>query len=129
MTNAFTESNLAAFMASVAEEPDLPTLFLRTVLQAVSTYPNLAKWVSTTLLSRLVMRKIWTTPQLWEGFMRCAVKTKPTSFGALIILPKEQLREVVHKQSTLRGPLQEYIAGRASALLLYTFVDSAQGPT
>jgi len=79
------------------------------VIQAVKTYKSLTGFVSTTLLSRLITKKIWTTPLLWEGFIRCAQIVAPASFLVLLQLPKEQLRELVAKQPSLRGPLREFV--------------------
>ena len=61
------------------------------------------------MLSRLITKKIWTNPQLWEGFIRCAKLIAPASFGALLQLPKEQLREVVEKQPSLKAGLREHV--------------------
>lgn len=109
MTDVFRPEVLAAFMQQVVDELTLPTLFLRTVIQAVQTYKSLQAFVSTTLLSRLIIKKIWTQPQLWEGFIRCAKTIAPHSFGALLQLPREQLREVVAKQPALKAPLRDYV--------------------
>ncbi|PLW36450.1 hypothetical protein PCASD_11211 [Puccinia coronata f. sp. avenae] len=62
MTEVFKPEVLAAFMQQVVDELTLPTLFLRTVIQAVQTYKSLQAFVSTTLLSRLILKKIWTQP-------------------------------------------------------------------
>src|SRR5882757_409010 len=94
MTDVFRSEILAVVMQQILDEPVLPTLFMRTVssvrfrcihrpvqnrsymyskvIQAVKTYNSLKGFVSTTLLSRLITKKIWTIPRLWEGFMRCA---------------------------------------------------------
>ncbi|RDX54248.1 hypothetical protein OH76DRAFT_1398571 [Lentinus brumalis] len=109
MTDIFRSEILAVVMNQLVDEPNLPTLFLRTVIQAVTTYRSLRGFVSTTLLSRLITKKIWTNPHLWEGFIRCAKQIAPASFGALLQLPKEQLREVVEKQPTLKAELREYV--------------------
>jgi symplekin len=79
------------------------------VIQAVKTYKSLTGFVSATLLSRLITKKIWTTPPLWEGFIRCAEIVAPSSFPVLLQLPKEQLRELVAKQPRLRGQLREFV--------------------
>jgi symplekin len=113
MTSTFKPETLAAFMQSVVDEPDLPTLFLRTVIQAVTTHKGLQQYVSSTLLTRLVLRKIWTTPSLWEGFIRLSKAIAPHSFGALVMLPKDQLREVVTKQPALKQPLRDFVANSA----------------
>lgn len=69
--------------------------------------------MSTTLLSRLITKKIWTNPPLWEGFIRCAKLIAPASFGALLQLPKEQLRELVDKQPSLKAGLRDFVLKRA----------------
>ncbi|KAH9983897.1 Symplekin tight junction protein C terminal-domain-containing protein [Russula compacta] len=109
MTDVFRSEILAVVMQQILDEPVLPTLFMRTVIQAVKTYKSLTGFVSTTLLSRLITKKIWTTPPLWEGFIRCAEIVAPQSCQVLLQLPREQLRELVAKQPRLRGPLREFV--------------------
>ena len=70
-------------------------------------------FVSSTLLTRLITKKIWTVAPLWEGFIRCAKLIAPASFGALLQLPKEQLRELVDKQPSLKAGLREYVTKKA----------------
>nr|GAT46745.1 predicted protein [Mycena chlorophos] len=113
MTDVFRSDVLAAVMQQIMDEPVLPVLFLRTVIQAVTTYKSLVNFVSTTLLSRLITKKIWTTPRLWEGFIMCAKVIAPASFGALLQLPKDQLRELVDKQPGLKAGLRDYVMKKA----------------
>ncbi|ESK96439.1 cleavage polyadenylation specificity factor [Moniliophthora roreri MCA 2997] len=113
MTDVFRSEILAVVMQQIVDEPTLPVLFLRTVIQAVTTYKSLVGFVSTTLLSRLITKKIWTNPPLWEGFIRCAKVIAPASFGALLQLPKDQLRELVDKQPSLKAGLREYVTKKA----------------
>lgn len=121
MTEAFRPEVLGAFMQQIVDEATLPTLFMRTVIQAVTTYKSLQPYVSNTLLSRLITKKIWTMPQLWQGFIRCAKVIAPNSFGAILQLPREQIKEVVTKQPDLREGLKEYVLKREStnSLILY----------
>lgn len=70
--------------------------------------------MSTTLLSRLITKKIWTNPALWQGFIHCAKAIAPASFGALLQLPKEQLREIVDKQPGLKSGLRDHVMKRAA---------------
>ncbi|KAI0766933.1 Symplekin tight junction protein C terminal-domain-containing protein [Trametes elegans] len=109
MTEIFRSEILAVVMNQLVDEPNLPTLFLRTVIQAVTTYRSLVPFVSSTLLSRLITKKIWTNPPLWEGFIRLAKLIAPASFGALLQLPKDQLRELVDKQPSLKPGLREHV--------------------
>ncbi|KAJ3710952.1 Symplekin tight junction protein C terminal-domain-containing protein [Lentinula raphanica] len=113
MTDVFRSEILAVVMQQIMDEPVLPVLFLRTVIQAVTTYKSLVGFVSTTLLSRLITKKIWTNPLLWEGFIHCAKVIAPASFGALLQLPKEQLRELVDKQPSLKAGLRDYVTKKA----------------
>jgi len=39
--------------------------------------------------------------------------TAPTSFGALLQLPKDQLRELVDKQPSLKAGLREFVTKKA----------------
>lgn len=75
----------------------------------MTTYRSLVGFVSTTLLSRLITKKIWTNPPLWEGFIRLAKLIAPASFGALLQLPKDQLRELVDKQPSLKAGLRDFV--------------------
>ncbi|GAA5903829.1 hypothetical protein JCM8208_006591 [Rhodotorula glutinis] len=115
MADGFRPEILAAFMQQAVDEPVIPNLFLRTVIQAVTTYKSLQPFVSTTLLSRLIAKKVWTVGPLWEGFVRLAKAIAPNSFAALLQLPKEQLAEVVVKQPSLRAPLREYVVKKGGA--------------
>lgn len=83
------------------------------MIQAVTTYKTLVGFVSTTLLSRLITKKIWTNPPLWEGFIRCAKAIAPASFGALLQLPRDQLRELVDKQPSLKSGLRDFVTKKA----------------
>ncbi|KAI0704285.1 Symplekin tight junction protein C terminal-domain-containing protein [Cytidiella melzeri] len=136
MTDIFRSDILAVVMNQLVDEPVLPTLFLRTVIQAVTTYRTLVGFVSSTLLTRLIIKKVWTVPPLWEGFMRCAKLIAPASFGALLQLPKEQLRDIIDKQPSLKSGLREYLMkksgnkSRVSALLdLFAEDESQLQPT
>lgn len=111
----------------------LVTLRLRfQVIQAVTTYKSLVGFVSTTLLSRLITKKIWTNPPLWEGFIRCAKAIAPASFSALLQLPKEQLKELVEKQPSLKSGLKDFVTkksgnkARAMASLVDIFGPDAE---
>jgi symplekin len=45
--------------------------------------------------------------------MRCAKNIAPASFGALLQLPREQLRELVDKQPSLKAGLRDYVTKKA----------------
>lgn len=135
MTNVFRSEVLAAVLNQIVEEPVLPVLFMRTVshfgsnihldfasdllvvspqaIMAVKTYKSLSSYVSRTFLSRLILKKVWQTPLLWDGFALCVKQTAPASFAALIQLPKEQLLDVLAKQPSLKEGLRDYLTKKA----------------
>ncbi len=125
MTDVYRSEVLAAVLNQISEDANLPMLFMRTVIMAVSTYKSLSGYVARNLLSRLITKKIWQNAPLWDGFILCAKQTAPASFGALIQLPKDQLREVVSRQPDLRTGLVEYLTGKAGGnrARLATFMD------
>ncbi|KIJ55664.1 hypothetical protein M422DRAFT_63678 [Sphaerobolus stellatus SS14] len=114
MTDIFRSEILAVVMQQIMDEPVIPLLFMRTVILSVQNYKSLVGFVSTTLLSRLITKKIWTNPALWQGFIHCAKLIAPASFGALLQLPKEQLREIVDKQPALKSGLRDHVMKRAA---------------
>lgn len=93
------------------------------VLRAVTTYKSLVGYVSTTLLSRLITKKVWTNPQLWVGFMRCAKTIAPASFSALMQLPREQLKEILDKQPEMKPGLWQYVLAKNGPVKAQAYAD------
>lgn len=113
LPDIFKSEVLASVMQHYLDAKTLPVLFVWTVLQAVATYKHLAGWVATTLLSRLIIKKVWTNQQLWDGFILCAERTEPNSFDALLQLPKEQLRDLVERKPAMKVKLRDWLTKRA----------------
>jgi len=82
-------------------------LFMRTVMQAISAFPALVDFVME-IMSRLVSKQIWKYPKLWVGFLKCAILTKPQSYGVLLQLPAPQLENALNKNPVLKVPLVEH---------------------
>jgi symplekin len=115
MTTVFRSDVLAAAMSRIADSPSLPVVFVRTIIQAVSTYKSLVPFVANSVLPKLVAKKIWTAPKLWDGFVRLAKLIAPASFGVLLQLPKEWLRDVVERQPALKSGLKGFLASKPQA--------------
>ncbi|KZP01587.1 hypothetical protein CALVIDRAFT_532363 [Calocera viscosa TUFC12733] len=109
MTEIYRSDVLAAVIQQLVDEPTLPTLFMRTVIMTVQRYKSLTGFVSTTILSRLIPKKVWEQPPLWDGFLRCAKMIAPSSYAVLLQLPKAQLRDVVTRDADLRSGLKEFM--------------------
>ncbi|KAG2647818.1 hypothetical protein PVAP13_2KG241400 [Panicum virgatum] len=79
----FTQQVLAKALNQLVEQIPLPLLFMRTVMQAIGVFPALVDFVME-IMSRLVSKQIWKYPKLWVGFLKCAILTKPQSYGVLL---------------------------------------------
>ncbi|KAK4731115.1 hypothetical protein R3W88_024103 [Solanum pinnatisectum] len=100
----FTQQVLAKVLNQLVEQTPLPLLFMRTVLQAIGAFPSLVDFIME-ILSRLVSKQIWKNPKLWVGFVKCALLTRPQSFGVLLQLPPAQLENALGRTPALRAPL------------------------
>jgi symplekin len=66
----FTQEIIAVVLQQLVDQSKLPTLMMRTVIQSVTLYKELSGFVNS-IMQRLIQKKIWTLPKLWEGFIRC----------------------------------------------------------
>ncbi|KAL7095344.1 hypothetical protein ACP275_10G018300 [Erythranthe tilingii] len=131
----FTQQVLAKVLNQLVEQIPLPLLFMRTVLQAIGAFPSLVEFIME-ILNRLVSKQIWKNPKLWVGFMKCALLTKPQSFGVLLQLPITQLENALNRTQALRAPLvahasQPHIRSSLprSTLVVLGIVSDVQAPT
>ncbi|KZT59495.1 hypothetical protein CALCODRAFT_430835 [Calocera cornea HHB12733] len=130
MTEIYRSDVLAAVIQQLVDEPTLPTLFMRTVIMTVQRYKSLTGFVSTTILSRLIPKKVWEQPPLWDGFLRCAKMIAPSSYAVLLQLPKAQLKDVVTRDADLRSGLKDFMVkkgGNNRARLAEIFGDDDDG--
>lgn len=100
----FTQQVLAKVLNQLVEQIPLPLLFMRTVIQAIGAFPSMVDFIME-ILSRLVSKQIWKYPKLWVGFVKCALLTRPQSFGVLLQLPPAQLENALGRTPGLRAPL------------------------
>ncbi|KAI8598888.1 Symplekin tight junction protein C terminal-domain-containing protein [Dissophora ornata] len=100
---------IAVVLQRLLDLPTIPSLFMRTVIQAITLYKNLVGFVNTMVLAKLIPKQIWTRPVLWKGFVRCAKMMLPTSCSVLASLPKPQLKEVMAMEPSIKEPFEAYI--------------------
>lgn len=91
------------------DQTPLPTLLMRTVIQALGSYPRLSGFVMN-ILQRLILKQVWKQKVVWEGFIKCCQRTKPQSFAVLMQLPAPQLTEALNSCPELKEPLKEHLA-------------------
>ncbi|XP_008560409.2 symplekin [Microplitis demolitor] len=93
----FTQEILAIVINRLVDQTPLPILLMRTVMQALIHHPQLSEFVLN-ILQRLVLKKIWTNPKLFEGFAKCCCRLQPQSFAVIRQLPQceiDHLFEIV----------------------------------
>lgn len=116
MTTVFRSDVLANAMQRIVDLPSpLPVCFVRTVIQAMRTYKSLVPFIANNVLPKLVAKRIWEMPQLWDGFVHLVRLLGQASFGTLLQMPLEQIREVVERQPALKGPLKAFVANKPQA--------------
>ncbi|KAJ8940017.1 hypothetical protein NQ314_010848 [Rhamnusium bicolor] len=104
----YTQEVLAVVLQQLMDQTPLPTLLMRTVIQALSSYPRLSGFVMN-ILQRLILKKVWKQKVVWEGFIKCCQRTKPQSFAVLMQLPAPQLTEALNICPDLKQPLREHL--------------------
>ncbi|KAG0365851.1 Symplekin tight junction protein C terminal-domain-containing protein [Gamsiella multidivaricata] len=110
----FKSEIIAVSLQQLLDRPAIPSLFMRTVIQAITLYKNLVGFVNSMILAKLVQKKVWTRPVLWKGFVRCAKMMLPTSSSVLASLPKSQLKDVLTMEPSLKEPVEAYIKAKSS---------------
>lgn len=105
---AYTQEVLAVVLQHLMEVTPLPTLLMRTVIQALSLHPRLIGFVMN-ILQRLISKQVWKQKKVWEGFIKCCQRTQPASFQVLLQLPPQQLVDVFKEAPDLRKPLLSHI--------------------
>lgn len=106
----YTQDILINVLQTLVEVNPIPTLFMRTCIQTLSIYPKLSTFIVNNILQKLLIKQqIWLYPKVWEGFIKCCQRTKPTSFNLLLQLPIVQLKEVFTNATDLKDGLQKYL--------------------
>lgn len=104
----FTSEVWAVVMQMLIEQNTLPTLLMRTVIQALSYHPKLNVFVMN-ILKRLIFKQVWNQEKVWEGFIRCCQRTMPQSFNVLLLLPVPQLKSVFKHSPEIKPAMIKYI--------------------
>ncbi|XP_037873084.1 symplekin [Bombyx mori] len=106
--NIYTQDVLAAVLQRLVEEPKIPVLMMRTVLQSLTLYPALSPLVMN-ILQLLIEKEAWLNKVAWEGWIKSCERLMPASFGLLTSLPAAALGGL-HKAPGLLGGLRAHVA-------------------
>ncbi|KXS15283.1 hypothetical protein M427DRAFT_155462 [Gonapodya prolifera JEL478] len=107
-SDVFTQEVIAVVLQQLVDRPKLPTVFMRTMMQAVTKYKGLVGF-SMGILTRLIGKRVWMDKTLWEGFVRCCRITQPYSFPVLLQLPKPQLQDILTRTTDMRAKLLQHV--------------------
>ena len=103
----FTQDVLIGALQQLVEIVPIPTLLMRTIIQSLTLYPRMANFVLN-LLQRLILKQVWRQKVIWEGFLKCLQRLKPSSLPVMLQLPPQQLMNALEQCPDLRQPLIEY---------------------
>lgn len=103
----FTQDVLIGVLQQLVEIVPIPTLLMRTIIQSLTLYPRLANFVLN-LLQRLILKQVWRQKVIWEGFLKCVQRLKPSSSAVMLQLPPQHLINALEQCPDLRQPLIEY---------------------
>merc|ERR1719247_2039798 len=97
----------------VEEQGQLPTLFMRTVIQVVKELPRLCDFIVAEILPRLVRQEVWGDENMWRGFMIVLQHTFASQSGGaarvLAMLPMSQLEDVLVQHPDWKAQLRDYV--------------------
>jgi len=104
MPTVFKQDVMAVVLSQLSSSPQIPALFMRTMLQTIGKFQKLTGYI-TEILSSLVPKQVWTDKRLWEGFIRCCYTSRPHSFKVLLKLPAPQLEEAIKTHPDMKEGL------------------------
>ncbi|XP_050344199.1 symplekin [Nymphalis io] len=105
--NIYTQDVLSAVLQRLAEETEIPVLMMRTVLQALTLYPNLSA-LAINILQLLIEREVWNNKVAWEGWLKCAERLGPRAAPALGALPPRAAAALPPHVAALRPQEKPY---------------------
>ncbi|TXT04952.1 hypothetical protein VHUM_04035 [Vanrija humicola] len=116
MTTVFRSDVLANAMQRIVDQPTpIPVIFVRTIIQAVTTYKSLVPFIANNVVPKLVAKRVWEQPKLWDGFVRLLRILGQATFNALLQMPVERIHEVIEKQPTLKAPFKTFLSNKPAA--------------
>lgn len=106
----YKQESIAQALQQLIEKTVVPDLFMRTVHLARIYYPELEKYLTGTVMMRLVEKQVWKNEVVWEGYLRFCAELKEKSLKILLSLPVSQLGDALERQEALRGVFRELFA-------------------
>lgn len=101
LKSVYKQEVIAQAIQQLIEKTIIPDLFMRTVHLARIFYAELEKYLTGTVLKRLIDKHVWKNELLWEGYLRYCAEVKEKSFKVLVTLPAPQLADALNREEAL----------------------------
>ncbi|KAM3958748.1 symplekin scaffold protein [Aphomia sociella] len=105
----YTQDVVAEVLQRLSSEVEIPVLFMRSVLQAMTLYPQLEPLVLN-VLQLLVEKEVWTNKVAWEGWVKCCSRLLPAACSLLASLPPRALAMMLSAAPVALQPLRAHLA-------------------
>lgn len=106
----FKQESIAQALQQLIEKTVVPDLFMRTVHLARIYYPEMEKYLTGTVMMRLIEKQVWKNETAWEGYLLYCAEVKEKSLKILLSLPVSQLADALDRQKALRTVFRELFA-------------------
>lgn len=106
--SVYTAEVVGAALQQLLQEPQPPTLLMRTVIMALTHHPQLLAFIVTVLMT-LIEKRVWEYPKIWEGFIKCCERASPQSMAVLLQLPLPQLQLTLAASADLTKALTAHL--------------------
>ncbi|CAG0914978.1 unnamed protein product [Notodromas monacha] len=108
MKAVYTMEVMGEVIKKLVDLDEIPTLLMRTVIQAFSLYPKLSGHVLNAL-QHLIQKEVWKNPRVWEGFIKCCQRCGAPSCVVLMQLQAEQLKSVFKQAPDLKDYMSRHV--------------------
>lgn len=109
----FKQEAIAQAIQQMIGLTQVPDMFMRTVMLARLLHPDLEKYLTETVMQRLIKKRVWLSPVLWDGFLRyCSDIRETPAVKLLFSLPVKQLEDALDKKDRLRMMFQALMANQ-----------------
>ncbi|KAI8903627.1 Symplekin tight junction protein C terminal-domain-containing protein [Gorgonomyces haynaldii] len=103
--HSIKQEQWAIAIGQMSDQKKLPLLLMRTIIQVCKQFPGIVSFAMKTLM-RLIDKRIWKQPKLWDGFILCM--TFPSSIGVILSLHPNQGIEVFQRSPQLPPAVEDY---------------------
>ena len=114
LKQAYTPKILTIALQQLLNQPGIPLLLMRTIIQVLKHYPKLIEFVINSL-QKLILKQVWKQTIIWDGFIKCCKETVPQSYSVILQLPPAQLSDFLNRAPNLREPLLEHVQAFSEA--------------